>query len=152
MGRKAILLILMLVVLFSQACAEETAEAASKAPEKQPVETYNTLDDALKSGKPVFCLFYTLQACHCTVERCNTALALCDSLVKPMREDIIYFAWDVSGDRATTRQYKLMALPTAVFFDEKGAEVARLQSWEIKEKNILEKIAQLTTKDKKDRK
>ncbi len=125
------------------------AKKIAKSPEKEQGDTFATLDDALKSGKPVFCLFYTTKACACTNRKCKEALTMCDSLAKSFPEGIVYFALNAGNDNSIAKQYKIVAFPVAIFFDEKGNEVARLQSWEIKGDVIKNKLAEITNKEKK---
>ncbi|RKZ29103.1 hypothetical protein DRQ36_09355 [bacterium] len=132
MGRKTFLLSLILVVLLSQACAEETVEASLKTPKKQTIETYEALEDALLSGKPVVALFHTTKGCACTLKRCKTSIVLVDDYMESLAADLAYVRVDIGINRQQGKNYKIFGAPTVVFFDSAGNEVKRLNSWEIK--------------------
>ena len=137
------LLLLIAFLMMSAAFAEETDNQKSAGKKE-----YKSLESALKSGKPVFCLFHTSKACKCTMRRCGEVLVLSDSIANSFGEDIVYYKVDIAVDDDIVRNYKIIAAPTAIFFDKKGAEYARLQSWEITPEIISTKTAELLPKKK----
>ena len=114
-------------------------EKAAKSVKDEQILKTVTLDDALGSGEPVVCLFITSKGCHCTMEKVNSAIALCDTFFFP--ENTIYLKVNIDNNHEYGKKYKIFALPTILFFDNKGKELGRLQSWEINEKKIDDKFA-----------
>ncbi len=146
MRRMAILMLFAMVVsLLLPVYAEETSESS----EKQATETYETLESALKSGKPVLCLFHTSKACRCTMKKCKAILTLCDDIADSLPDDVIYFEVDIALRKTTAKTHKIMAAPTIVFFDKNGQEKSRLQSWQIKRETIEQNVEEIAKKEQK---
>lgn len=142
---KSLALIATLLSVFSLVFATKPTSST----EKDSTKAYETLTDALESGKPVMCLFYTTQNCHCTIARCKSAVSLCDSISDTLFKDIVYFKMDIGKNKEIAKKYKLLALPTAVFFNEEGKEITRLQSWQMKRKDFETAMQTLTSAHKK---
>jgi len=128
------LLLALAIPIFAEIATQPTAEA--------------NLDTALVSGKPTIALFIKSKACACTAKKCNAAGATFSQIVSDSSSEYTYLMVDIDKQPEYTKKLKLVAVPTAVFFDAFGSEVTRLSSWDMNAENISEALNSITTPKK----
>lgn len=86
---------------------------------------------AVKSvqSTPRLVLYYASVACECTMQRCQAAVALCDSIVAG-DSLIVYETIDVYSDSLAADSVAVWDVPRLVLFDGIGHERGRFE-WDI---------------------
>ncbi len=74
-------------------------------------------------------LYYASVACECTMQRCQAALALCDSMVAG-DSSVVYETIDVYSDSLAADSVVVWDVPRLVLFDGIGRERGRFE-WDI---------------------
>jgi hypothetical protein len=78
---------------------------------------------------PRLVLYYASVACECTMQRCQAALALCDSMVAG-DSSVVYETVDVYSDSLAADSVAVWDVPRLVLFDGVGCERGRFE-WDI---------------------
>jgi hypothetical protein len=78
---------------------------------------------------PRLVLYYASVACECTMQRCQAALALCDSMVAG-DSSVVYETIDVYSDSLAADSVAVWDVPRLVLFDGIGHERGRLE-WDV---------------------
>jgi hypothetical protein len=129
-----VLLVLSAAALFSQ----DTKTVKSTVPAQKSV--YADLNEVLKQGKPVVCLFYTAKACHCINKSCSDTRTALSPWVAKLDSSIVYCEFEVADHNALAQKYKIIAPPSLLIFDKSGKQKARLEAWQIKGEEINKKL------------
>jgi hypothetical protein len=80
-------------------------------------------------GTPRLVLYYASVACECTMQRCQAALALCDSMLVS-DSSLVYETVDVYSDSLAADSVTVWEVPRLVVFDDVGRERGRFE-WDI---------------------
>ncbi len=132
-----LLIIALIAIAFAAVAFAEEAETGNTA------ET-TTLEEALASGKPVAAFFNDTKACACVKRRCVSSLQLFETAVAEVSGDYTSIEVDVSANPELRGKYRARIVPSVIFFDETGEEISRLQSMQIRDKQLREQLAALT--------
>ncbi len=97
-------LMLALVMPFGEACADTAAQ----------------VNAALTSGQPALIEFGAE-----TCSQCKRMKVVLDAMARRYQGRAHVVQVNVNRDNAVTRQFKIMVIPTLVFFDTRGREVGR---------------------------
>ena len=95
-------------------------------------------------------LFIQSKACACTAKKCNAAGATFSQTVSDSSSEYTYLTVDIDKQPEYTKKLKLVAVPTAIFFDDHGVEVARLSSWDMNAEKISAALNSITPSKKAD--
>lgn len=121
--RKSLLTITIAValVLTSVSCLGRSAASTSipKA-EKATAVVYISLEEALSNGKPTLAEFGST---NCT--SCKMMKIILDELAVKYEDRLNFVIVSVYRHRDLARQYRIMSIPTQIFFDSDGNEVLR---------------------------
>lgn len=110
----------------------------------EEVFTFPVIDSAMTSEKPVIVLVQNSKACACTRRKCNQALEMTRKLVQNNPGDYVYSEVDQAENADFSAKFEVKIVPTLIFFNNKGEEIARLRSMQIRKEALLEQIATLT--------
>jgi thioredoxin 1 len=83
-------------------------------------DTASAVRSALSSGQPALIEFGAE-----TCSQCKRMKVVLDGVSKRYKGRAHVVQVNVNKDKAVTRQFKIMVIPTLVFFDTKGKEVGR---------------------------
>ncbi|MCX7995809.1 MAG: thioredoxin family protein [candidate division WOR-3 bacterium] len=92
--------------------------------EEKKLNEVNPLSNALKSGRPVLAEFG-----RGTCIPCKMMQPILEKLQKEYKCKAEIIIIDVGEYEALTREYKIIMIPTQIFFDSSGAEVYRHQGF-----------------------
>ena len=135
----SITLALITLILAGGAFAEETAE---------DVFTFPAVDSAVALEEPVMVLVHNSKACACTRRKCNQALEMTRKLVQDNPGDYVYSEVDQAENAEFSEAHEVKVVPSVIFFDSGGEEIARLRSMQIREEALLDQIAALAETEK----
>jgi hypothetical protein len=110
---------------------------------------YSSLDEALKQGKPVVCLFYTAKACPCTNKKCSDTRTELSTWMGKFDSSLVYYELEVADHNALVQKYKIMTPPAMLIFDKNGEQKFRLESWQITGSEIDKKLSELKAPPKR---
>lgn len=94
-----------------------------------PSPHLDSLKAYLESGKPTLAYFYYSVACSCTAARCTIAAAVIDSIpeLQTQNDSLNFIKVDAYIEEGTEKLFKVPIIPAIVYYDNKGAELNRLE-------------------------
>jgi len=115
-----------------------------KVPETKEAETIlrdyfkaEELDTCLASGKPVLAEFGHMQCIPCRMMK-----PVLDSISAKYGPNLIVISPDVYQNLEAARKYGIRGIPTQIFFDKQGKEIARHLSY-IDEDSLIKRLKEL---------
>ena len=100
-------------------------------------DTATRIKTALTSGQPTLIEFGAE-----TCSQCKRMKVVLDGIERRYRGRAHVIQVNVNKDKAVTRQFKIMVIPTLVFFDAKGKEVGRTYGF-MDEVKVAKKLHEL---------